>query len=230
MQSQSRLMAFVAGFVVLMLTGFPLPSFPQRPPAAAEDKPAREDGLYMKIVTEFGDIHCKLFEKETPHTVRMIVGLALGTQPYIDPKTRKEVDGKRFYDGLTFHRVDPKFMIQGGDPLGSGYGEPRGPGFPFHDEFVPNLKFDVPGRLAMANAGRNTNGSQFFITVVPATYLNGRNTIFGQCTDLDVINAIARVPAKGERPLKPVVIKKVDIERVGPAPPDAPEAAVPPNQ
>ncbi len=223
-----RLIAFFLGSAALAAISHS--SIAQQPAPPGAEKSPREDGLYMTLETEFGDIHCRLFEKETPHTVRVIVGLALGKQSYIDPKTRKEIVGKRFYDGLTFHRVDPRFMIQGGDPLGNGYGEPRGPGFPFKDEIVPDLKFDVPGRLAMANAGRNTNGSQFFITVVPATYLSGRNTIFGQCSDLDVVKAISKVPAKDERPLKPVVIKKVEIERVGPAPTDAPEALAPPIQ
>ena len=198
--------------------------------SAKEEKPAREDGLYMTLETNAGDIHCKLFEKETPFTVRMIVGLALGKQSYVDPKTKQTVKGKRFYDGLTFHRVIPRFMIQGGDPLGTGYGGPEGPGFPFKDEFVSSLKFDIAGRLAMANAGANTNGSQFFITEVPTIYLNGRHTIFGQCGDLDVVKAIARVPANNEQPVKPVTIKRVNVERVGPAPADAPEAGAPPTK
>ena len=230
MQNLLRLVVLALGAALLILTGLSRLSAARQLQAPGVEKPAREDGLYMTFETEFGDIHCKLFEKETPQTVRTIVGLALGTRPYIDPRTKKEVAGRRFYDGLTIHRVNPHFSIQGGDPLGTGYGAPRGPGFPFRDEFVPSLKFGVPGRLAMANAGRNTNGSQFFITVVPATYLDGRNTIFGQCSDLDVVKEIARVPAKDERPLKPVVIKRVDIERVGPVPADAPEAGVPSNK
>lgn len=188
---------------------------------------AREDGLYMTFETNLGDIHCKLFEKEAPFTVRMIVGLALGKQSFVDPRTKQTVTGKRLYDGLTFHRVMPQFMIQGGDPLGTGYGGPEGPGFPFKDEFVPALKFDVPGRLAMANAGPGTNGSQFFITEVPTPYLNGKHTIFGQCSDPNVVKAIARVPATDDRPIKPVVIKRVNVERVGAAPANAPEAAAP---
>ena len=115
-------------------------------------------------------------------------------------------------------------MIQGGDPLGTGYGGPEGPGFPFQDEFAPALRFDAPGRLAMANAGPSTNGSQFFITEVATPYLNDKHTIFGDCGDLDVVKAIARVPAESEQPVKPVVIRRVTIERVGAAPADAPEA------
>jgi peptidyl-prolyl cis-trans isomerase A (cyclophilin A) len=183
----------------------------------------RAPGLYMTYETSMGKIHCKLFEKEAPLTVRTIVGLATGKLPYIDPKTKQKITGKPFYDGLIFHRVVPRFMIQGGDPLGTGYGAPEGPGFPFKDEFVPTLRFDVPGRLAMANAGANTNGSQFFITEVRAPELNEVHTIFGQCEDLDVVKAIALVPAEDESPTRPIVIEKVTVERIGPAPEDAPE-------
>lgn len=194
---------------------------------------SQEQGLYMTFETDLGKIRCKLFEKETPVTVRKIVGLATGRLSYVDPQTRKEVRGKRFYDGLIFHRAIPQFMIQGGDPLGTGYGGPEGPGFPFQDEFVPSLRFDVPGRLAMANSGPNTNGSQFFITEVPLPYLNDKHTIFGQCGDLQLIKAIARVPRdQDDRPNKPVTIRRVVVERVGPAPADPPEgqpAAKPPQ-
>jgi peptidyl-prolyl cis-trans isomerase A (cyclophilin A) len=183
----------------------------------------RTSGLYMTFQTTMGDIHCKLFESETPLTVKTIVGLATGKLSHIDPRTKQKSSGKPFYDGLTFHRVIPKFMIQGGDPLGTGEGEPGGPGFPFKDEFVPTLRFNIPGRLAMANAGPNTNGSQFFVTEVPTTYLNDKHTIFGQCEDLNVVKAIARTPAQDERPITPVIIKHVSVERVGPKPADAPE-------
>jgi len=196
---------------------------------AAEKKPQavaaqRDPGLYMTFETTLGNITCKLYEKEAPLTVRTIVGLALGKQSYLDPRTKQKVTGKRFYDGLTFHRVIPEFMIQGGDPLGNGTGGPEGPGFPFEDEFVPTLRFDVPGRLAMANAGPRTNSSQFFITEVPTTALNNKHTIFGQCGSLDVVKAIARVPTQRDRPIKDVIMKRVVVERVGPAPPNAPEA------
>lgn len=184
-----------------------------------------QDGLYMTFETDTANIRCKLFENETPVTVRKIVGLAIGKVSYVDPQTGKEVKGKRFYDGLIFHRVIPQFMIQGGDPLGTGYGGPEGPGFPFKDEFVPSLKFDTPGRLAMANSGPNTNGSQFFISEVPLPYLDGKHTIFGQCGDLKVIKAIARTPRDdNDKPKQPVAIKRVVVERIGPAPADAPEA------
>ena len=205
------------------------PSLAGQTAPAAEKKPQavaaqRDPGLYMTFETTLGNITCKLYEKEAPITVRTIVGLALGKQSYLDPRTKQKVTGKRFYDGLTFHRVIPEFMIQGGDPLGNGTGGPEGPGFPFEDEFVPTLRFDVPGRLAMANAGPRTNSSQFFITEDPTTALNNRHTIFGQCGNLDVVKAIARVPTREDRPIKPVIMKRVVVERVGPAPPNAPEA------
>jgi len=192
---------------------------PAGQPKAGEAKPAaqREPGLYMTFETENGNITCKLFENETPVTVRKIVGLAVG-----------KIGGKRFYDGLIFHRVIPGFMIQGGDPLGTGTGSPKSPGFPFKDEFVPTLKFDAAGRLAMANSGPNTNGSQFFITEAPTPHLNNHHTIFGQCGNLDVVKAIARVPRdQNDRPKTPVHMKRVIVERVGPAPADAPEGPAP---
>jgi peptidyl-prolyl cis-trans isomerase A (cyclophilin A) len=183
-----------------------------------EENPSRSPGLYMTFQTSMGDIHCKLFEKEAPLTVKTIVGLATGKLSYVDPRTKQKVSGKPFYDGLTFHRVIPRFMIQGGDPLGDGTGEPGGPEFPFKDEFTPSLRFNIPGRLAMANAGPNTNGSQFFITEVATPDLNDKHTIFGQCEELSVIKAIARTPVEDERPITPVVIKHVVVERVRPAP------------
>ncbi|NWG13958.1 MAG: peptidylprolyl isomerase, partial [Acidobacteria bacterium] len=183
--------------------------------AAGQMQAPLEPGLYITFETSMGDIQCRLFEREAPVTVRTIVGLAIGRHSYVDPKTKKKVSGKHFYDGLTFHRVIPRFMIQGGDPLGTGEGGPEGPGFPFDDEFVPTLKFEVPGRLAMANAGPKTNGSQFFITEVPTPFLDNRHTIFGQCANLDVVKAIARVPAKSDQPVKPVIIKRAAVQRVG---------------
>ncbi len=196
-----------------LIAAEPVPGKTGEAQAAAD----REPGLYMTLVTSLGNIRCKLYEDQTPLTVKTIVGLATGKLPYVDPKTKQKVTGKRFYDGLTFHRVIPSFMIQGGDPLGTGYGSAEGAGFPFKDEFVPSLKFDAPGKLAMANSGPNTNGSQFFISEIPIPYLNGKHTIFGQCQDLDVVKAIARVPVnQDDAPVKPVLIKSVAIDRVGP--------------
>jgi peptidyl-prolyl cis-trans isomerase A (cyclophilin A) len=200
------------------------------PPAKAESQaPAKAPGLYWTFETSMGDIHCKLYEEDAPVTVRTMVRLALGKITYLDPKTGQPVTGKKFFDGLTFHRVIPNFMIQGGDPLGNGEGGPGGPGFPFKDEFSPDLVFDTPGRLAMANSGAGTNGSQFFVTEVPTPHLNGHHTIWGQCGDLDVVKSIARVPRSAAgMPNTPVTIKHVAIERVGPKPANAPEGAAPP--
>ena len=163
--------------------------------------------------TNHGDIVINLFPDHAPKTVQNFVGLATGTKEYTDPETGAKTTGK-FYDGLTFHRVIDGFMIQGGDPLGSGAG---GPGFTFGDEIHPELVFSKPYLLAMANAGPGTNGSQFFITVGPTPHLNRRHTIFGEVADQasrDVVDAIASVPtARGDRPLEPVVLKSVTIER-----------------
>jgi peptidyl-prolyl cis-trans isomerase A (cyclophilin A) len=214
-------------FLVTGLLAAQQPPPAKTPPAGAGEAKAAETrapGLYMTFQTDKGDIGCKLFENEAPLTVRKIVGLAIGKISYVDPRTGQTVR-KRFYDGLIFHRVIPGFMIQGGDPLGTGMGGPGGPGFPFKDEFAPALKFDVAGRLAMANSGPNTNGSQFFITDAPTPHLNNHHTIFGQCGNADVVRAITRVPRnQDDRPTTPVHIKHVAVERVGPAPPDAPEA------
>jgi peptidyl-prolyl cis-trans isomerase A (cyclophilin A) len=196
------------------------------PPSAGGAAPAgeREPGLYWTMQTDMGNISCKLFEMESPVTVRQMVGLAIGKISYIDPRT-KATTRKKFFDGLTFHRVIPQFMIQGGDPLGTGEGGPGGPGFPFKNENSPNLKFDVPGRLAMANAGPNTNASQFFVTEAANPSLNGGYTIWGQCQNVDVVKAIARVKRDAmDKPLTPVHIQHVIVERVGPAPANAPEA------
>src|SRR5262249_9610877 len=133
------------------------------PPAGSAPAAPADPGLYMTFQTDMGNIRCKLYEAEAPNTVRTMVGLAIGKISYVDPRT-KTVARKKFFDGLTFHRVIPEFMIQGGDPLGTGMGNPQGPGFPYKNESSPALKFDQPGLLGMANAGPNTNGSQFFIT------------------------------------------------------------------
>jgi len=192
------------------------------PGPAAQEK--REPGLYMTFQTDKGDIACKLYEKEAPVTVHTMVGLAIGKISYQDPSTGQTMK-KKFFDGLTFHRVIPMFMIKGGDPLGNGTGGPTGPGFPYKNEPSPSLKFDGPGKLAMANAGPNTNASQFFITEAAYPSLNGGYTLWGQCDNLDVVKAIARVPRDAnDKPNTPVHIKHVVVERVGPAPADAPES------
>jgi len=158
---------------------------------------------------ELGEIVIKLFSDKTPETVENFTGLASGTREYRDPQTGELTTG-RFYDGLIFHRVIDGFMIQGGDPLGTGRG---GPGYQFDCEIVEGLSFDRPGILAMANAGPNTNGSQFFITVSPTPWLDGRHTIFGEVTEgMDYVYEIARTPTgPGDRPAQPVVMERVEI-------------------
>ncbi len=193
--------------------------------AAPADK--RKPGLYWTFETDKGKISCKLFEAEAPVTVRTMVGLAIGKISYVHPET-KQVERKKFFDGLTFHRVIPGAMIQGGDLLGTGVGHPEGPGFQYKNEIAPSLKFDTPGRLAMANSGPDTNDTQFFITEAAYPSFNGKYTIWGQCENVDVVKAIAQVPRDaGDMPVVPVHIQRVVIERVGLAPADAPEAISP---
>jgi peptidyl-prolyl cis-trans isomerase A (cyclophilin A) len=166
---------------------------------------------YATLKTNRGDVTIKLFPDHAPATVRNFVGLATGQQEYKDA-TGKKTTGN-FYDGLVFHRVIDGFMIQGGDPQGDGRG---GPGYTFKDEFHPELQFDRPYLLAMANAGPGTNGSQFFITVGKTPHLNRRHTIFGEVADAEsrtVVDAIATTPTgPGDRPVEPVVIESVVVE------------------
>jgi peptidyl-prolyl cis-trans isomerase A (cyclophilin A) len=195
--------------------------------AGATTADKRKPGLYWTFETDKGKISCKLFEAEAPVTVRTMVGLAIGKISYVHPET-KQVERKKFFDGLTFHRVIPGAMIQGGDLLGTGVGHLEGPGFPYKNEIAPSLKFDTPGRLAMANSGPDTNDTQFFITEAAYPSFNGKYTIWGQCENVDVVKAIAQVPRDaGDMPVVPVHIQRVVIERVGPAPADAPEAISP---
>jgi peptidyl-prolyl cis-trans isomerase A (cyclophilin A) len=169
-----------------------------------------EGRIHMTLATSMGDIHCTLYDDLVPLTVSNFVGLATGVKTFIDPATGQPTR-RRFYDGLIFHRVIPEFMIQGGDPLGNGTGDP---GYRFNDEFNPTLRHDRPGTLSMANSGPNTNGSQFFITEVPTAHLNDRHTVFGHCDDVDVVQRIARVPTgPRDQPLEPVVIETVLFER-----------------
>jgi peptidyl-prolyl cis-trans isomerase A (cyclophilin A) len=177
-----------------------------------------------------GRLTCKLYDKQAPVTVANFIGLAEGTKDWTDPTSLKKVHGKPFFNGTTFHRVIPGFMIQGGDRAGDGTGDP---GYFFQDEIDPSLTFDEPGRLAMANAGPGpsgggTNGSQFFITEVPVPQLNGKHTIFGQCDTHTVLLAatIARVQRNdSDKPLTPVNINRITIVREGQ--PMPPEPAVP---
>ena len=162
--------------------------------------------------TNHGDVVIDLFEDQAPKTVANFVGLANGTQEYLDAESGGRTTGN-FYDGLTFHRIIDGFMIQGGCPQGSGRG---GPGYTFADEFHPDLAFNRPYLLAMANAGPGTNGSQFFITVVPTPHLNRRHTIFGEVADeasRKVVDEIAQVrTGYGDRPVEPVVIESITID------------------
>jgi peptidyl-prolyl cis-trans isomerase A (cyclophilin A) len=167
--------------------------------------------LTATLRTNQGTVHIRLFPDQAPKTVRNFVDLAEGSREWTDPRTRNQVHDK-LYDGTIFHRVIPQFMIQGGDPLGTGTG---GPGYKFGDEIHPDLRFDRPYLLAMANAGPGTNGSQFFITVVPTPHLNGKHTIFGEVIDgSDVVDRISQVQTgRNDRPVQDVVIESVSIER-----------------
>jgi peptidyl-prolyl cis-trans isomerase A (cyclophilin A) len=169
------------------------------------------EALTATLATTQGTVTVRLFPDHAPKTVRNFVELAEGGREWTNPKTRATTKDK-LYDGTIFHRVITGFMIQGGDPLGTGTG---GPGYKFGDEIHPDLRFDRPYLLAMANAGPGTNGSQFFITVAPTPWLNGKHTIFGEVIDgVDVIDAIIRVPTSpGDKPVTDVVLQSVTIER-----------------
>ena len=161
--------------------------------------------------TSMGEIACELWPDVAPITVQNFVGLAEGSKEWKDKKSGEKTS-RPLYSGTIFHRVIPKFMIQGGDPEGAGTG---GPGYRFEDETTAEVTFDKPGLLAMANAGPNTNGSQFFITDRSTpSHLNGKHTIFGACENLDVVEAIATVPqGKRNKPTDDVVLKRVEIRR-----------------
>ncbi|GAA3163271.1 peptidylprolyl isomerase [Planomonospora alba] len=172
--------------------------------------------LIATLNTNRGTVKVQLFPDHAPKTVRNFVELAEGTREWTHPETGQKTTAK-LYDGTIFHRVIDGFMIQGGDPLGQGIG---GPGYKFDDEIHPELYFNRPYLMAMANAGiqmgRGTNGSQFFITVVPTPHLNGRHTIFGEVVEgQEVVDAIAKTPTgPGDRPIDPVVLESVTIDRV----------------
>jgi peptidyl-prolyl cis-trans isomerase A (cyclophilin A) len=231
MQIQNRNRNLKTLIVASFLCGTLIASSFLLPVTAAGSPPAdkRKPGLYWTIETEKGKISCKLFEAEAPVTVRTMVGLAIGKISYVHPET-KQSERNKFFDGLIFDRVIPGVMIQGGDLLGTGVGHPEGPSFPYKSEIVASLKFDAPGRLAMANSGPNTNDTHFFITEAAYPSFDGKYTIWGQCENVDVVKVIARVPRDaGDTPVTPVHIQRVVIERVGPAPADAPEESSPPD-
>ena len=189
-----RLLAILMTFGITVLAQ----TKPAAKPAASSDQPT------AVFETSAGTLRCVLFEKQTPKTAANFIGLAEGSKDWTSPVSHAKKHGVPLYDGTIFHRVIPDFMIQGGDPLGNGTG---GPGYRFEDEFASSLAFDRPGRLAMANSGPATNGSQFFITEVPTTWLNKKHTIFGQVVEgQDLVAKIARHQGK-------VSLEKITIER-----------------
>ena len=169
-------------------------------------------GVYARFTTTEGNFTIRLFDAEVPKTVENFVGLAEGTKEWTDPKTNQKVK-RPFYNGLIFHRVISGFMIQGGCPQGTGRG---GPGFRFADEFSPKFRHTKDGILSMANAGPNTNGSQFFITLGPTPHLDNKHSVFGEVVEgLDVVKKIgATKTGAQDRPVKDIVITELKIDRV----------------
>jgi peptidyl-prolyl cis-trans isomerase A (cyclophilin A) len=181
--------------------------------AGPAETPEKKGPLYATLKTSMGDVVLRLFDDRAPKTVANFVGLATGAKEWTDPKNQEKVK-RPLYTGTIFHRVIPGFMIQAGDPLGNGTG---GPGFRFEDEFHADLKHSKAGTLSMANAGPNTNGSQFFITLAATPWLDNRHTVFGEVVKgQEVVHAVAGVPRDfRDRPLKDVVLKEVVISRGG---------------
>jgi peptidyl-prolyl cis-trans isomerase A (cyclophilin A) len=177
----------------------------------AQLRPDRVMGIFAKFDTSEGEFRVRLFDEKAPKTVANFVELAEGTKEWTDPKSRQKVR-RPFYNGLIFHRVIDGFMIQGGCPLGTGVG---GPGYQFADEFGRGLKHDRPGLLSMANAGPNTNGSQFFVTLAPTPWLDNKHALFGEVVEgMDVVQRIGSAQTgRNDRPVKDVVIHSVVIER-----------------
>jgi len=227
--------AFAAVSLMLSTSAFAQQGAAPATPAASQDLPdaptanvpvaVAPNGPTVVFDTSMGRITCQFFQKQAPKTVANFIGLATGSKDWTDPASKKVQHKKPMYDGTTFHRVIPEFMIQGGDPTGTGMGDP---GYAFDDEIDPNLTFDRPGRLAMANSGPNTNGSQFFITEAAYDSLNGHYSLFGQCDDtgVAVVKAIARVPRDADdKPRDPVILRKVTIVPEGQSVPPPPPAA-----
>jgi peptidyl-prolyl cis-trans isomerase A (cyclophilin A) len=204
---------FLAASVALAQSSSPAQSAPAAKPSAAA-KPATPASTKPTAIldTTAGKMTCTLFPDKAPIGVANFIGLATGTKDWKNPQSGATMHGKPLYDGTIFHRVIPDFMIQGGDPAGNGSGDP---GYKFKNETSPDLLFDKPGRLAYANSGPDTNGSQFFITEVPTPHLNGGYTIFGQCDDATVVlvKQIARMATdpSSNRPFRPVKITHVTI-------------------
>lgn len=205
--------------ISLMSQSKPATSPAGKRPAATSTAAAPPTAI---IDTTAGKITCTLFPKKAPIGVANFIGLATGTKDWTNPTTGRKMHGVPLYSGVIFHRVIPQFMIQGGDPAGNGTGDP---GYKFKNETSPDLTFDRPGRLAYANAGPDTNGSQFFITEAPYPSLDGNYTIFGQCDDagLEVVKRIARMPRNAnDKPDNPPKITKITILHAGGAAAHAP--------
>jgi peptidyl-prolyl cis-trans isomerase A (cyclophilin A) len=188
---------------------------PTHKPATPGSSAATSSGPVAIVDTTAGKMHCTLFPDKAPIGVANFIGLAEGTKDWINPVSHARKHGVPLYDGTIFHRVIPGFMIQGGDPAGSGMGDP---GFKFKNEVSPDLKFDRPGRLAYANAGPDTNGSQFFITESAYPSLNGGYTIFGQCdpASVELVKQIARMGRdSNDHPYRPVKINHITIQKAG---------------
>ena len=217
--------AAVLALAAAALLGCPAKDEAKKPADAPAAQPAQPAGdqpgrlmqraragqdLTAVFKTSLGDVTVRLFPKDAPKTVENFVGLASGEKPWRHPKTGQRMTGAPLYDGTLFHRVIQGFMIQGGDPLGQGTGDP---GYRFEDEFQSGRRFDKVGLLAMANAGPNTNGSQFFITTSTPDFLSGKHTIFGEVVKgYEVVEAISKVPrGPTDRPLEDVVLQKVEI-------------------
>ena len=203
---------FLTAILALVISGLAAAqtsSSAPKPSTAKPATPAASQPVQAIFETTLGNINCTLFPDKAPVTVDNFIGLATGTKDWKNPSSGAPMHNKPLYDGTVFHRVIPNFMIQGGDPLGNGSG---GPGYSFRDE-QSDLTFDVPGRLAMANSGPNTNGSQFFITEVSTPHLNGHYNIFGQCDNNDLVKQIARMATdpRNDRPFSPVKINHVKI-------------------
>ena len=204
---------FLTALLFLSLTAFASAQTSSGASSASNQGSAAEPKLPTAIIeTTDGNISCTLFPDQAPLTVANFIGLANGTKAWKNPKTGQMMHTP-LYDGTICHRVIPEFMIQCGDPAGNGTG---GPGYDFKDEFSSALTFNQPGRLAMANSGPNTNGSQFFITVAPTAWLTGKHTIFGEVVEgYNIAEKIVGVPRnRQDKPVKDAVVKSVVIERV----------------
>jgi cyclophilin family peptidyl-prolyl cis-trans isomerase len=219
-QGSDAMLQRVLTFIIVLISSIALWSqtAPSKAPAHRASSAAASTDPVAVFDTTAGKLRCTLFEKQTPVTVANFIGLASGTKDWKNPVSHATKHGVPLYDGTIFHRVIPNFMIQGGDPAGNGSGDP---GYTFKDEIVSELTFDRPGRLAMANSGPNTNGSQFFITETPTPHLNGRHTIFGQCDQASValVKQIARMARdpRDDKPFRPVKVNHITIEHGGSA-------------